>query len=273
MVSGVRNSCDSLPPKVRRYCVCSLRRASSRSKPRDRAPISSALADSGMSRRIFPSTLTAESAALRKRPIRRLIQLAKPNMTMTAQAVVSTVALNRRVTARSRSPSNWSPACSRNTAPRVPPSTTIGAAAVNSNSWLPARRIHSACGCPASAARALCPSSRSGIDTSKGKLEVSMRMNRRYQDPALRSVSPGRRVLTLPATPSFNAFVSMTVARVPSRMNVPNKSSRPGIVKNKRPPSGKSAAVTPDLPAPWPSRASIQRREPTNLNGMRASRW
>ena len=53
MVSGVRSSCDSLPPKVRRYWVCSLRRASRRSKPRDNAPISSALADSGMSRRIL----------------------------------------------------------------------------------------------------------------------------------------------------------------------------------------------------------------------------
>ncbi len=47
MVSGVRSSCDSFPPKVRRYCVCSLRRASRRSKPRDSAPISSALAGFG----------------------------------------------------------------------------------------------------------------------------------------------------------------------------------------------------------------------------------
>src|SRR6266404_2358466 len=250
-----------------------VRRARRRSKARARAPISSAPADSGMSSRIFPSLPTAESAALRKRPMRRLIQVAKPNMMMTAAAVASSVRLNRRVTARSRKASSWSPACSRYTAPRVWPSLRMGAAAVNNRSWLAALRTHSACASPASAAATLLPPSRSGAEDCRGKLEVSTDIKRRYQDSVSSSLAPGMFALKVPATPSFNALASMTVARVPARMNVLNKSARPAVVKNSRPPSGTPTASTPDFPFPRPSSASTQRREPTKLKGMRASTW
>ena len=106
MVSGVRNSCDNLPPKVRRYWVCSLRRAKRRSNPRASAPISSALPDSGMRKQILPSLPTAEAAAACSRPMRKLIQVAKANMMTTAQAVAISVRLNSRVSARSRKASS-----------------------------------------------------------------------------------------------------------------------------------------------------------------------
>jgi len=96
-------------------------------------------------------------------------------------------------------------------------------------------------------------------------------MKRRYQGAASSSAASTVFALKLPAAPSFNALASMTVARVPLRMNVPNKSSRPAVVKNNRPPSGVSTASTPALPLPRPSSASIQSREPTKLKGMRAS--
>jgi hypothetical protein len=102
MVSGVRSSCESLPPSVRKYRACSSRRASSRSKARASAPISSALRDSGISSRIRPSLPTAESAAERSRPMRTLMKVARLKANTTASAVASKVRLKRCARARSR---------------------------------------------------------------------------------------------------------------------------------------------------------------------------
>jgi len=107
MVSGVRSSCDSFPPKVRRYCVCSLRRARRRSKsPRQGAD----LVGAGGLRHFQPDLSVAAH-----RRIGRIAQTAYAEADPSGEAehdddrgrsVASRVKLNRRVTARSRNASS-----------------------------------------------------------------------------------------------------------------------------------------------------------------------
>ncbi len=89
--------------------------------------------------------------------------------------------------------------------------------------------------------------------------EVSIPIKNRYQVEPSSSVSPNGVAVKAPALPSFRALVSMTVARVPSRMKVPNNSSSPAVVKNSRPPSGFAVGPMPALPSPRPSMAWIHR--------------
>ncbi len=100
-------------------------------------------------------------------------------------------------------------------------------------------------------------------------------MKRRYQVLSVRRVSPATFELSVARDPELQRIgVDDGGAGAVADEGSEQLIRGPGVVKNSRPPSRRVGAHEAGLAAAAaPSLASIQSREPTKLNGTRASRW